>query len=280
MTAWFDDAPEPSVTIRRPGPLTVTAADILARGPCGDWQTRIPQLCKQYRRERWSALDVLSIEEVPAQNRLWVVLHPDLLSEAVAIRWLCEIAADALRAAQVTDPRSWSGLEARLAYARGEIDAAARDAAWAAAGAAARAAAWAAARDAAWDAARDAARAAAWDAAWDAARAAARAAAWAAAWDAAWDAARAAAWDAARAAAWDAARAAAWAAARDAARAAARAAAGDAAGDAAWAAAGAAAGAAARADQIVTLRTLLVLEADGYDVLRGELGQPITARVA
>jgi hypothetical protein len=199
----------PSVTIRRPGPRTVSAADILARRPCGDWPTRIPQLCTQYRRERWSALDVLSIEEVPAQDRLWVVLHPDLLSEAVAIRWLCEIAADALRATQVTDPRSWSGLEARLAYARGEIDAAAWDAAWDAAGAAA-----------AWDAA--------WGAAWDAARAAARAAAGDAAWAAAWDAA--------------------------------------------WAA--------ARADQIVTLRTLLVLEADGYDVLRGELGQPITARVA
>ncbi len=80
------------------------------------------------------------------------------------------------------DNRPRKCIEAARAYARGEIDAAARaaawaaawDAAWAAAGAAARAAAWAAARDAAWyaagyaaaagGAARDAARAAAGDA--------------------------------------------------------------------------------------------------------------------
>ena len=85
----------------------------------------------------------------------------------------------------------------------------------------------------------DAARAAAWDAAWTAAR------------DAAW----AAASTAARAAAW----AAAWAAARDAARDAARAAAWD--------------------DQIRILRTLILLDLDGYDVLRGELGRVVPRKV-
>lgn len=52
------------------------------------------------------------------------------------------------------DPRSWAAVEASRAFARGEIGAAA----WDAAGAAARAAAWDAAWAAAWDAARDAAR--------------------------------------------------------------------------------------------------------------------------
>jgi L-alanine-DL-glutamate epimerase-like enolase superfamily enzyme len=56
------------------------------------------------------------------------------------------------------DKRPRQAIEAARRYARGEIDAAA----WDAAGAAAR--------DAAWDAAGAAARDAAWDAAWDAAR--------------------------------------------------------------------------------------------------------------
>jgi hypothetical protein len=64
------------------------------------------------------------------------------------------------------DYRPAEAIEAARAYARGEIGAAAWDAARAAARAAAWDAAWAAARDAA----GDAARAAAWDAAWAAER--------------------------------------------------------------------------------------------------------------
>lgn len=63
------------------------------------------------------------------------------------------------------DHRPRRAIDATRQFARGEIWAAARDAAWAAA--------WAAARDAAKDAARDAARAAAWAADWNAAGAAA-----------------------------------------------------------------------------------------------------------
>ena len=105
-----------------------------------------------------------------------------------------------------TDLRPCQAIEATKAFANGQIDAAA----WDAARAAARDAAWDAARAAAGDAAWDAARAAARDAAGDAARAAARDAAR----DAAGDAARAAAWAAAGAAAWAAAWDAAWAAER------------------------------------------------------------------
>ena len=87
------------------------------------------------------------------------------------------------------DDRPRKAIEAARKFARGEIGAAARAAAWAAARDAARAAAWAAARDAAGvaagDAAGDAARDAAGDAAGVAARDAARAAARAAARDAA-----------------------------------------------------------------------------------------------
>jgi hypothetical protein len=87
------------------------------------------------------------------------------------------------------DDRPRKVIEAARAYERGEIDAAAWDAARDAAWAAASAVAWAAARDAARDAAWAAARDAAWDAAWAAASAAAWRAASAAARDAAWAAA-------------------------------------------------------------------------------------------
>ena len=70
--------------------------------------------------------------------------------------WACCNAEVALLIAEVEDPRSWSAIEAKRAWMRGEISdeelAAASAAAWDAAMAAARAAAW----DAAWDAARDA----------------------------------------------------------------------------------------------------------------------------
>jgi hypothetical protein len=113
---------------------------------------------------------------------LWMFDAANVLHEMA-----CCSATAALLIAGVDDPRSWTAIEAKRAWLRGEID----DAQLAAA----------------WDAARDAAGDAAGDAAWDAGRAAAwdatRAAAWDAARDAAGDAAWAAAWDAARAAAWD-----------------------------------------------------------------------------
>jgi hypothetical protein len=86
----------------------------------------------------------------------------------------CHVAEDALKAAKVTDERSWNAIKAKRLWLDGkatndELDAAGA-AAWDAAGAAAWDAAWDAARDAAWAAAWDAARDAAWDAAWAAAR--------------------------------------------------------------------------------------------------------------
>lgn len=195
---------------------TVTTAAILARGPCppaaatgySSRGEQLSALCQRYRRETWSALEILSVDDVSAEDRLWVCLDESLVPRRVLVRFACEVAAEAMRLTGWTDPRSWDALHARLAYERGEIDDAARAAAWDAAGAAAR----------------------------DAARAAAGAAARAAAWDAAW------------AAAWNTA----WAAA--------------------WAAAGAA--------RIVTLRTLILLDLDGHDVLSGELGGVVPRKAA
>ena len=157
-------------------------------------------------RDEWTALDVLNLPDVSADDKLWSVLREEFIDAPILHEFACRCAEYALSFVDNPDPRSIAAIEAKRKWLRGEITYAelyaARDAAWAAASAAAMVAEWDAARAAAWDAARDAARAAAWDAARDAARAAAWDAARAAAWDAAWDAARDAEWDVA----WDAAR--------------------------------------------------------------------------
>ena len=136
-------------------------------------------------RKEWTALDVLELPDVNAEDKLWAVLRPEFLPDEILHEFACRCAEYALSFVESPDPRSVAAIEAKRKWLRGEISDYEL--------AAARAAAKAAARDAAWDA-----RDAAWDAA-RAARAAARDTAWAAR-DAAWDAARAA-----RAAARDAA---------------------------------------------------------------------------
>ena len=129
-------------------------------------------------RDEWTALDVLNLPDVYADDKLWSVLREEFIDAPILHEFACRCAEYALSFVDNPDPRSIAAIEAKRKWLRGEITDkeldAARDAA----------------RDAEWDAARDAA----WDAEWDAARAAARAAAWDAAWDAEWDVA----WDAAR----------------------------------------------------------------------------------
>ena len=146
------------------------------------------------RKESWTAQDVLELEEIKAEDRLWSVLREELIPGPVLHEFACRIAERVLEKAGVTDERSWNGIRVKRLWVKGEATdeelAAARDAAWNAAGDAAWDAAWPAAWPAAWGAARDAARVAAWPAARDAAWGAARDAAQDAAWPAARDAAR------------------------------------------------------------------------------------------
>ena len=143
------------------------------------------------RNERWTALDILELEEIPDDDKLWAVLREELIEPEKLHEFACRCAERALSRVENPDPRSIAAIAAKRAWMRGEIT----DAELKLAEGASRAAASAAA----WDAARDAARDAAWDAASEAAWAAARDAAWAAAWAAARDAARDAAWVAERA---------------------------------------------------------------------------------
>lgn len=99
---------------------TVTVSDVIARRPCGDWAARIPALVAPYRRERWSALEILSLDGVSAEDRLWVCLHDSLVPNRVLVRFACEVAADAMRVAGWTDPRSWAALLAMPARKDGK----------------------------------------------------------------------------------------------------------------------------------------------------------------
>jgi hypothetical protein len=119
-------------------------------------------------KERWSAVEILALEEIPAVGRFRIVLREELMPAPVLHEFMCRCAERALALVKEPDPRSVAAIETARRWMRGEAtDAeleAAEKAAWAAAGAA-----WAAAGDAAGDAARSAAWAAEGAAAWNAA---------------------------------------------------------------------------------------------------------------
>ena len=166
---------------------TVTPEQFKEFGPC--WLETAAGRQRYARvaamRDEWSALDVLALDGVSNEDKLWAVLREEFIDAPVLHEYACRCAEYALTFVREPDSRSIAAIEAKRKWLRGEISnddlTAARAAAWDAAcdaanaaacdaNAAARAAAWAA--WAAWDAARDAARdaaAAAYDAACDAA---------------------------------------------------------------------------------------------------------------
>lgn len=145
---------------------TVTPEQFKEFGPC--WLETAAGRKKYARvaamRDEWSALDVLALDGVSNEDKLWAVLREEFIDAPVLHEYACRCAEYALTFVSKPDSRSVAAIEAKRKWLRGEISnddlTAARDAAWAAAWVAA-AAAWVAARDAAWAAAR----AAAWDAA-------------------------------------------------------------------------------------------------------------------
>lgn len=153
---------------------TVTVEQFRNFGPC--WLETAAGRKRYARvaamRDEWSALDVLALDGVSNEDKLWAVLREEFIDAPVLHEYACRCAEYALTFVREPDSRSIAAIEAKRKWLRGEISnddlTAARAAAGAAAWAAADAAAGAAAR-----AARAAARAAAWDAAWSAADAAA-----------------------------------------------------------------------------------------------------------
>lgn len=109
------------------------------------------------RKERWTALDILALDDVSAEDKLWAVLREELIDARILHEFACWCAEDALSHAEKPDERSVTAIKVKRAWLRGE----ASDEKLAAARHAARGAA----RHAAMDAAVDAARAVAWGAA-------------------------------------------------------------------------------------------------------------------
>ena len=129
-------------------------------------------------RNEWTALDVLNLLDVSAEDKLWSVVREEFIDEPILHEFACRCAEYALSFVESPDPRSIAAIEAKRKWLRGEITDAELYVAW----------------DAAWDAEHDTAMYvtmyAARDAALNAAMAAAR--------DAASDAERNATWAAAR----------------------------------------------------------------------------------
>ena len=152
---------------------TVTPEQFKEFGPCwletAEGRKRYARVAAM--RDEWSALDVLALDGVSNEDKLWAVLREEFIDAPVLHEYACRCAEYALTFVREPDSRSIAAIEAKRKWLRGEIS---NDD---------LTAAWAAACDAACDA---------WAAAWAAADAAARAAA-----DAAADAAARVAADAA-----------------------------------------------------------------------------------
>lgn len=141
---------------------SITYEEFLEFGPCylDDPKEKALMDSIAQRQDRWTALDILELEEIPDEDKLWCVLREELIEPEKLHEFACVCAERALRRVENPDPRSVAAIEAKRAWMKGEIS----DAELAAARAAARAAAWASERDAARAAERDAAWAAERDA--------------------------------------------------------------------------------------------------------------------
>ena len=146
---------------------TITYEDFVSFKPCwliyAEERDKHAEQLARYRkmRDEWSALDILRLDDVAADDRLWLVLREELIDAQILHEFACRCADRAIARIGKPDSRSVAAIEAKRKWLRGEISDDELDAAW----------------DAALDAARDAARASAWAAAKSAAMAAARAAA-------------------------------------------------------------------------------------------------------
>ena len=163
---------------------TVTYEQFLKFEPCWLYDKRKSTRLKKIgsRKREWNALDVLRLEEVTIEDRMWAVLREEFLPAHLLHEYACRCADYVLSKIDNPDPRSVNAIKAKRKWLRGEISNKelttarneARAVAWNAALDVALDATWVSARDAAWNAALDvalgAARAAALDVAWVSAR--------------------------------------------------------------------------------------------------------------
>lgn len=169
---------------------TITYEDFVNFNPCwltdGEIMIKHAAQLARYRvmRDKWSAIDILRLDEVEAEDRQWLVLREELIDAPILHEFGCRCAERALARIDKSDVRSVVAIKAKRRWLRGEIPDEAL--------LAARNVAWRAERDAAKEADLSeelivvwlVARAALWvvggGSAWSSARAVARYSAWAA----------------------------------------------------------------------------------------------------
>ena len=123
---------------------TVTPEQFKEFGPC--WLETAAGRKRYARvaamRDEWSALDVLALDGVSNEDKLWAVLREEFIDAPVLHEYACRCAEYALTFVREPDSRSIAAIEAKRKWLRGEIS---NDDLTAARAAAARAAAWTAA---------------------------------------------------------------------------------------------------------------------------------------
>ena len=105
---------------------SITYEDFAAFRPCWltdeDKRAEHAEQLARYRamREKWTALDILRLEEVSADERLWLVLREELVDAPILHEFACRCAERALSRVRNPDPRSISAIETKRKWLRGE----------------------------------------------------------------------------------------------------------------------------------------------------------------
>jgi len=135
----------------------ITVKQIMKWKPCAEYTRKIVEKLWAGRKSL-APLEIAALD-IPAKDRLWVLLRNEIIPEKKLHLLACDFADDALASVKNPDPRSLVAIQAKRDWVAGKIT------------------------DRELEIARVAARKAAWEVAWEAARRAA----WGAAWEAAWE---------------------------------------------------------------------------------------------
>ena len=113
---------------------TVTVEQFKNFGPC--W-LKTAEGCEKLARiaairNEWTALDVLNLPDVSAQDKLWSVLREEFIKAPILHEFACRCAEYALTFVREPDSRSIAAIEAKRKWLRGEISNDDLTAAWAA----------------------------------------------------------------------------------------------------------------------------------------------------
>lgn len=132
---------------------TVTYEQVLDMHPCWLGTPAGRRRLKRYADRlggKATALDILRLNRIPVDDRLWIVLREDFIPAQVLHEFACRCAERALARVDHPDPRSVAAVEAKRQWLTGIITDEELDLAWLAAWGAAQATAQTAARSTAY----------------------------------------------------------------------------------------------------------------------------------